>query len=197
MITHDFPRDNSGAINASYDDTYISCQSGNQIYHVGGSILEAYIPSLQRGRRILKELTEEEIDTFDIEENDKEVLFKFSVKDVDVVASKLKAKTFGAGISPFSTKNFAKTNVSIPSEQIDVYKAITAQIPRSDVLCIHRITQEFLKAKLARRYKNIDVKSDMKKINLSRQVKEYIYVKGMWEEYIEYLRKELKTGGWL
>jgi len=31
----------------------------------------------------------------------------------------------------------------------------------------------------------------MKKMNLSRQTKEFIYAKGFWQEYLDYLNKEI------
>lgn len=49
--TNDFSR----KLNGTYEDIdcYISCQNG-RIFHWGGNILEAYIPSIQIGRNIVK-----------------------------------------------------------------------------------------------------------------------------------------------
>ena len=52
--TNDYPRDDSGGIDPSFDDIYIKCYGGAQIYHYGFSTLVAYIPSIGRGHNILK-----------------------------------------------------------------------------------------------------------------------------------------------
>ena len=52
MDTNDFPRTDAGLIDPSFDDLYIKCSFGNQIYyygkgkHRGEYTLVAYIPSL-------------------------------------------------------------------------------------------------------------------------------------------------------
>ena len=58
-------------LNGTYEDIdmYIDCQFGNKVFHYGGSILQAYIPSLQRGHNIIK--TIQQLDSsiiFNIEE---------------------------------------------------------------------------------------------------------------------------------
>lgn len=61
QATGDFPRNHEGAIDPSFDDMYISCIGGNKIYSYGKGVLVAYIPSLGRGRNILKSLYEQNI----------------------------------------------------------------------------------------------------------------------------------------
>ena len=72
------------------------------------------------------------------------MLFKFSSKDIEPVAVLLKAKTAGANISPFSTKNLPKSNVEIPYNEMKKYKAITAKVNKSDILIIHNISESSL-----------------------------------------------------
>lgn len=108
----------------------------------------------------------------------------------------MKVKTSGANISPFSTKNLPKANVEIPTEEIERYKAITAEVQKEDLLIIHRITSDFLSNILAKKYKKLgnkkfDVMVDMRKMMMARMAKEYIYSKGMFEEYLNYLKKEI------
>lgn len=38
---------------------------------------------------------------------------------------------------------------------------------------------------------NFDYKTDMKSLCMARQIKEYIYLKGMWNEYVKYMEKEI------
>ena len=50
--TNTFPREYNGEF--ATNDVYIDCHKNIRIHHYGKSILEAYIPSLQTGRTILK-----------------------------------------------------------------------------------------------------------------------------------------------
>ena len=130
-------------------------------------------------------------------ENDEEVEFKFKAADIEIVAELMKAKTFGSSISPFSTKNLPKSDVKIPTEEIARYKEITNVIPKTDLLFISRTTNEFLDNILQKglrkttKDKKYDYKSDMKKLKMARQVKEFIWIKNFWEEYLDYLEKEI------
>ena len=201
LETNDFPRDANGEIDKSYDDLYISCQQGNKIYAYGQDdnkkmLLIAYIPSVGRGRNIKKVLDKDKIFYSDYNESDIEVWFKFKAKDIEEVAKLLKVRTNGADISPFSKKNLPKTKlVEIPTDKIDEYKGITSVVLKNDLLIIHKITTAFLtdilEKKSKKNNKGFDYKTDMKKMMLSRQTKEYIWVKGFWEEYLKYLKKEI------
>ena len=184
--THDIPRDRRGEIMEGYDDIYIACQNGNKIYtygHMNGNSkvvwLTAYIPSIGRGRNIKKVLDEQQIEYIEYRESDIEVEFRFKAKDIDTIATLLKAK-----------------NVEIPSEEIERYRTISAQVDKSDLLIIYKITTSFLTAvlekKCKKKDKSFDVKSDMKKCLMSRQIKEYIWTKGFWDEFLSYFEKEIK-----
>lgn len=199
--TFDFVRRADGSIEDI--DVYVSCQHGNKIFtygHINNTRpvwLQAYIPSLKRGRNIVKALKEKNIELVDIKENDKEVEFKFKAVDIDIVAEFMKARTAGANISPFSSKNLPKSDVKIPTEEIARYKEITSVIPKTDLLLISKLTNEFLESVLQKELRNIlkdkkyDYKSEMKKLKLARQTKEFIYVKSYWEKYLNYLTKEI------
>ena len=114
--TNDFNR----KLNDTYEDCdiYISCQHGNKVFYYGNSILEAYIPSLQRGNNILKAI--KQINPNIIlytQKGDSEVIFRFKYSDSDQVIPLLKPRTSGAGISPFSSKNLPKSNYTIPESE--------------------------------------------------------------------------------
>lgn len=192
--THDFPRKSDGMIEDI--DIYIACQYGNKIYNYGRGVLIAYIPSIIRGRNIKKSLDEQGILYTDYNETDKEVEFKFKAKDISKVATILKAKTNGAGISPFSKKNLPKSKcVEIPLNEIKRYKSISSRVEKGDLLIIHRFTNAFLDTILQKAIKkytrHFDYKTDMKSLCMARQIKEYIYLKGMWDEYLVYMGKEI------
>lgn len=200
-FTHDIPRDMNGEIAEGYDDLYISCYYGNKIYMYGHdtnkrAILSAYIPSIGRGRNIKKVLDAKKIPYMNYIETDSEVCFNFRAKDIDDVATLLKAKTSGANISPFSIKNLPKNeNVKIPSDEIERYRKIIENVKKGDLLLIHKITNTFLSSVLQKKYrkydKNFNYKKDIKRLMLARQIKEYIWIKEMWEEYLKYLNKEI------
>lgn len=197
--TNDFPRDPKGNIEESYDDLYISCHYDNKIFVYGHDtngrvLLQAYIPSIGRGRNIKKALDEKCVPYTNYFETDEEVIFRFKPKDIEVVATLLKAKTNGANISPFSVRNLPKANVEIPSDQIERYKAVIDDVQQGDLLLIHRLTDAFLVNILNKKYKKetnkkFDYVQDMRKMKMGRMAKEYIYSKSMWEEYLAYLKK--------
>ena len=197
--TNDFPRDIRGNIEESYNDLYISCYYDNKIFVWGHDtngrvLLQAYIPSLIRGRHIKKSLDEQNIPYTNYFETDEEVIFRFKPKDIEVVATLLKAKTNGASISPFSSKNLPKAKVGIPTEEIEKYKAIIADVKQGDLLLIHRLTEAFLVNILNKKYKKeankkFDYQTDMRKMKMARMSKEYIWCKGLFDEYLTYLKK--------
>ena len=200
--TNDFVRRADGSLEDI--DVYVSCQHDNRIYcygHINNTRpvwLIAYIPSMKRGRNIVKALKEKDIELVDIIENDEEVEFKFKASDIEIVAELMKARTSGANISPFSTRNLPKADVEIPTEEIARYKEITSVIPKTDLLLISRLTNEFLENVLQKdirritRNKKYEYKSEMKKLKLARQVKEYIWTKNYWDKYLDYLKKEIE-----
>lgn len=200
LHTNDIPRNKNGEIANGYDDIYIACQYGNKIFTYGHDtngrmLLTAYIPSIGRGNNILKTLDEQGIPYTNVLKSDLEVEFRFRSKDIDIVAQLLKAKTSGANISPFSSKNLPKSKVEIPSDEIERYKEITALVSKDDLLIIYKITTSFLDSvvqkKCKKSDKNFNYKTDMKQMCLGRQTKEYIYIKGYWQDYLTYLQKEI------
>ena len=203
--THDFPRNDKGEIDTDDIEIYISCQNGNKISFYGlnssrRGVLIAYVPSLQRGRNIKKELKKQKVEIFNYDESASEVLFHFLASDIEPVATLLKAKTSGANISPLSPRNLpTNKDVEIPKEKIDAYKAISSKVQKKDLLLIKNINAAFMadilekSIKKTTKDKGFSWKSDARKLMLSRQLKEYIYIKGFWDQYLEYLDKEIET----
>lgn len=201
QATNDFVRDENGDINDN--DTYIACRNGIKVYAFGHEPdnkvtywLTAYVPSLQKGRKTVRELQERNIDIRRVIETDSEVMFNFKAKDIDKIMEKLKPVTLGKNISPHSTKNLPKTNYEIPKENIEEYKEIIGAIPKNDLILIKRITDEFL-SKIVQRFlrktdKTITVASDMRRKCMSRTKKEYVHSLGLWNDYISYLKREIK-----
>lgn len=217
--TNDFPRKVDGLIDQDFDDIYISCQGGSRIYHYGGRVLSAYIPSIGKGRNILKnfyfkitgndskdDFTIDNIfdyDKFydklkdkkliiDVSEYSDEMDFMFHVKYIDEIAELMKAKTSGANTKPFSVKNLPKRKYQIPMDKLALYKAITNDLSQSDIIRLGKITNRFITEIMAKKVKIngiLDIKADMKLKCLKG--KNYIYEMEFFDDYIEYLKKNL------
>lgn len=200
-VYHDLPRGTSGNIIHEEVELYIACKNGNKITEYGKDtsnrmVLRAYIPSIGRGRNVKRAMDTRSILYTDYRETDEEVEFHFKAKDIEPIAELMGVKTGGANISPFSTKNLPKANVEMPTEEIERYRAVAAEVQKDDLLIIHRITSDFLSNILEKKYKKIDKKFDvgvdMKKMMMSRMAKEYIYTKNMWNEYLDFLQKKIE-----
>lgn len=201
--TNDFPRTPSGDVEEDIE-IYIACQHDNRIYAYGTDghkemQLAAYIPSLGRGRNIRKTMDKEKVQYYAYDETDEEVRFLFSAKDIERVASLLKAKTGGANISPMSKRNLPKDkNVQIPDEDMKRYKDITSSLDKDRMFSIKSVNKSFMDNVLAKKLKEnprarkpFDYKADMRRLMLAGKTKEYIWVKGLWKEYIDYLNDNL------
>lgn len=192
-VPYDFKtKDYNRKLNGTLEDidVYIDCANNVKIFYYGSSILQAYIPSLQRGHNIIKAITD--IDSsmiFDIEETDSEVLFKFKYVNSDKIIPLLKPKTSGAGISPFSSKNLPKTDYKIPDEDFIKYKNIVSKIPQNEILRITHTSNEYLKSLVTKKQTWEDIKTDIKLKGL--KAKEYLHSIGKWDEYIKYLEENL------
>ena len=65
LSTNDFPRDEQGNIEPSFDDYYIPCANGAKIRHYEQNILLYYCPSIGRFRNILKQIYEDKVESLD------------------------------------------------------------------------------------------------------------------------------------
>lgn len=195
LSINDFPRRFDGSIEDI--DAYIPCKYGSKIMHYGHLDgkrtvwYRAYIPSIIRGRNIAKKLDEHHIEYRQYCENDEEVDFLFKQTDMDVVTQLLKAKTIGKDTACYSIKNLPKSDYNIPQKEINEYKVISARVEKSDLLILSQITNGFLYDIIAKKYRRIEVKSDIRKKCMSRQIKEYIHSMGEWENYLKYLSDEI------
>lgn len=180
-------------MNGTYEDIdcYISCLNHIKIFHIGGTTLQAYIPSIGRGHNIIKSI--QEINPpliFNIEETDEEILFQFKYSNSDVIIPLLKPRTNGANISPFSSKNLPKNkDYKIPDEDLSMYKAIIENIPENKRLSIGIMTNSFIKSLVTKKNPIENIKADMKLKGLKS--KEYIHSICKWNEYLNFLQKNI------
>ena len=168
-------------------DIYVTCQYGNKVFHYGRDVLQAYIPSLQRGHNIIKTIQQIEPNIiFNIEETDSEVLFRFKYVNSNKIIPLLKPKTSGANISPFSSKNLPKNkDFKIPEEDLVTYKQIVQRVPKERILTLTHSTNDFIKSLATKKNPIENIKADMKLKGLKG--KEYIYSVGKWNEYLKFL----------
>lgn len=201
--TNDFPRTPNGDVEEDLE-IYITCQHGNKIYAYGTDghkemQLAAYVPSLGRGRNVRKAMDKKKIEYYAYDETDEEVRFLFSSNDIEKVAKLLKAKISGANISPMSKRNLPKDkSVQIPDEDMKRYKDITSSLGKDKMFSIKSVNKSFMDNVLAKKLKEnprarkpFDYKTDMRKMRMSRSIKGYIWSKGLWKEYIDYLNDNL------
>lgn len=203
--TNDIPRNANGEIDQDDVEIYIACRHNMKITYYGlnesrRGVLTAYIPSVIRGRNIKKELKKQKIEIFDYDESDEEVMFHFNAVDIEPVATLMKAKISGANISPFSKRNLPqRKDIIIPDDEMKKYKEISSKVDKKDMLMFKTWNTAFLNNVLQKKIrketkdKSYDYKADMKKMKLGRQVKEFIWTKRYWQEYLNYLDKEVKN----
>ena len=195
--TNDFPRSPDGKIET--DDFYIPCRKSGkyvaEIYHYGRNILEALVFTTHNPNnyKLIKLCKEKNIPVFDIQEGDGEFSFRFKAEDMEFIAEYLGASTQGKNIRPFSIKNLPQSNYKIPVEDIKKYDAIVKDIPQNERLAIAHITDDFLSKTFDKTLKKrgTNLEKDLKLHKMSRQKKEYIHLNYVWNEYIDYLKKEL------
>lgn len=221
--TNDFCRLVTGELDPSFDDYYIAGLKGVKISHAYGRLLQAYIPSIGRGRNILKQIYEDyiggDIDKFkkkisktatfdydkmyqelinkevvlDIDETSVEITFLFKATKIEQFEKYLKPRKSGASISPFSTKNLPKNRYKIPEKDLKIYEQIVKLVPKERMLEFGRFNNKFDKVVIKinkAKDKKYDLKSAKRKSALKS--KEFYHSIGLWEEYITFLKNEVK-----
>ena len=188
--TNDFPRDENGDIDSSFDDLYIPCKWNGKIFHQQKNVLMCYLPSLIIGNRVVKNIMAEYPDVIgEVRTTDCEVTFTFKAKDIGIVAKYVQPKTAGSNISPFSIKNLPKTPYKIPEDDLKKYKNLIKDIPLSGTCKIGKLLREFEKQSMSEGETEEHLKATKRKLGLKG--KEYIHSLGRWDDFIEFLSKNL------
>ena len=103
--TKDFPRDEFGEIDDSYDDLYIPCKHGNEIHSAGNGQMSAYIFSASKCYALLKKAQKSKIKVIDSDVLEEEGFVVFNASDIEFFAEYLKADTVKPRLDPFNLKN--------------------------------------------------------------------------------------------
>ena len=203
--TNDFPRDEQGNIDESFNDFYIPGRKNVKIVHAGQNLLGCYIFSITLGRNILANIYEMEcnktspkkadkIGELLISENiiedltiyDGEMMFIFKAKHLDDWAKIFKLKTSGANISPLSTKNLPKSDYIINKSDEEAYNILFDNLNKTQKMQVAKratatITNKFTKKQRA----------EMKQ--LCMKPKQYIHYIGKWDKLLDAVRKEINN----
>lgn len=191
--TNQFGRDLKG--NLEDIDCYVDCQNGTKVFYYGRNKLDVYVPSTGRLHNIMKALDEIRPNIyFEAWEGEGEGGFKFNPKDNEIVMPMLKPKVSACNRSPFSPKNLYKNkDFVIPEDKLVAYKNIVAKIPQKDVFCLSRMTPNYVKSLATKKFTYDAIKAEMAKLGLDS--KQYIFYKGKWDDYLDYLAKNIKELG--
>ena len=192
LDTNDYPRLEDGTLDPSFDDLYIPCKANCVIRHAYQDNLDAYIPSLKRGNNLIKNIRAKygENIIYDVDETSEEIVFYFKANDIEKIAEFMQPMTNGKDTSPFSKKNLPKAKYTIPEKDLEKYKEIIKDIPKTESLRISRISDKFdaiIQKKMGKKY---DVKVERKKAMLKQ--KEFVHKIGLWSDYIEFMQKHIK-----
>lgn len=124
-----------------------------------------------------------------INEFEEEGEFGFKTEQMEYIAKLVGAKTSGANISPFSTKNLPSVKYTIPSEEMAKYKEIITIVDKKNMNLISKFTTDFdkiIQNKMGKNY-NISRERKLKCIGM----KEFIHSIGLFPEYLEFLNAEI------
>lgn len=203
LDTNDFPRNEQGNIDESFEDFYIPGKKNIQIRHAGGNVLGCYIFSNTLGRNVLALIYEQELNKeppkkmsdiadeliakniiLNITYYDGEILFMFKNKYLDNWANILKLKKSGANISPLSSKNLPKSDYIINSSDEKAYNDLFENLNKVTKLKISKMAIASLTNKFTKKQK-----AEMKK--LCMKPKQYIHYIGKWDKLLDIIRKEI------
>lgn len=188
----DFPRDNTGDIDSSFDDLYIPCKKGvvkHTYYDFDKLALCIYDKRPKVAKSIFDDIYKKypNIDiSLDTDGNDSYIYFYD--KDLDKVATIIKPRTSGAKIKWCDKRNLPKIEYNIPEEDINKLSKITSKLSKTEKMhFMKRCNSEFLEYITNN---NFDAKVEMKKSRLD--TKEYIHSIGLWGKYIKFISKKSK-----
>ena len=227
LETKDFPRLDNGNLDPSFDDLYIDCANKIQIKHHGSNVLCCYIPKKHKGMNILKKIYQDKVsETFPEEKTsdekkylenlcrelvekeilvsaevlDFEVIFEFKADMIEYIAKLVGAKTSGANISPFSSKNLPREPYKIPDKDMKLYAKVMEDFPTRvsplngkdipDGTLITKLNKQFDEVIAATQEPGFDVNKDRRTKGL--KAKEYYHSLGKetWQQYCEFLRTQ-------
>lgn len=186
--TNDFPRDENGNIDSSYDDLYIPCSRGKSVIkhtYNNDILMICFYDKASTAKNVFEELKNKYKNlNITLEIIGIDGIIYFHADDIKKIATVVKPKTSGASIKWNSTRNLPKVKYEIPSVDLVRLSKITKNLSRSEKMQFgKKLASEFLESH--------KLKDEQKQSRLSP--KEFIHSKGLWDEYMIKAKREVKN----
>lgn len=196
----DFPRDENGSIDDSFEDLYIPCRKGviKHTYKDFDILAICFYDKASTAKNIYTELKDKypkldiELDLEWKDDKGKKVTnndgyIYFNAKDIKKIATIVKPRTSGASIKWNSTKNLPKPTYEIPRKDLKRYNELIANLERVEKMHFSKsCSGAFLESISTKRF---DARKEMKDARL--KPKEYIHSIGKWDNYLKFVEKKL------
>lgn len=130
----------------------------------------------------------------DLDLLDGEVYFIFHAKMMDYIANLVKAKTSGANISPFSSKNRPKDKYTIPANDLELYQKSIKDYPIK-TMEVRGSTRQMVDGLIIKEQNKVFCEKFAKKLDKNEgnlKVKEWVHKCGLWTEYCDFLKERGK-----
>lgn len=189
----DFPRNETGGVDPSFDDLYIPCKKGVIRHTYKPKVLVWMCDSLGKGRNVKKEIDAKYGAKFPYtyEETSEEVLIYFEDDYIRKIATIVTPKTSGKDIKPYSNRNLPKALYEIPKEDAEKLERLVHHMDHVEKMqFLKKCIKDFDKAILKEKGKKFDITKDRKEVKL--RPKTYIHYLGMWNQFIEFVKKRVK-----
>lgn len=192
LQTNDFPRDEEGNIDKSFEDLYIPCSRGKSVIkhtYDDEVLVICFYDKSSTAKNVFNELKCKYKNIYlEYDDCGTDALIYFKSEDIDKIATIVKPKTSGSSIKWSSTKNLPKVEYTIPPKDLNQFKKITEKLDRTQKMHFSKtVNSEFLKQIST----GFDAKEEQKKSRLG--AKEYIHSINKWDDYIEFIKDRIKT----
>lgn len=127
--TNDFPH----KLNGTYEDidVYIDCANNIRVYYYGHSLLEVYIPSLGRGRNVIRKIYHDYINSNNVQISDKDKGVSYKIIDQELFEKEIKNNTIISDYIETDSEVLFKFHYKYSDKIIPLLKPKTSAASRS------------------------------------------------------------------
>ena len=170
LQTNDFPRDEEGNIDKSFEDLYIPCSRGKSVIkhtYDDEVLVICFYDKSSTAKNVFNELKCKYKNIYlEYDDCGTDALIYFKSEDIDKIATIVKPKTSGSSIKWSSTKNLPKVEYTIPPKDLNQFKKITEKLDRTQKMHFSKtVNSEFLKQISI----GFDAKEEQKKSRLGQK----------------------------